>query len=435
MLPVVSIVGRPNVGKSTLFNRLIGQRKAIVHDFSGVTRDRHYGTAFWNDKDFTVIDTGGYVPDDEDVMLAGIREQVHIAIEESAAIILVVDVETGITDLDEALALILRQQEKPVFVIANKADNEERRWNSPEFYSLGFDELFPLSAMNGSGTGEFLDKLVEVLPEPEPELISEHPKLAIVGRPNVGKSSYVNALLNMDRSIVTDVAGTTRDTIHTEFTYKDKSYLLMDTAGLRRRTKVKENIEFYSTIRTMRSLMECDVAILLIDAIQGFESQDMRVLAEAERFNKGIVIAVNKWDLVEDKKTNTFRDYVAEIHERIKMMQYVPIISISALNKKRIHDVLELADKVIENRKRKISTAELNKFIERMKQERPLPYVRGHQLKLNYGTQVKQAPPVFSFFMNKPKELPVNYRRYIENKLREEYDFEGVPITMVFKEK
>lgn len=434
MLPVVSIVGRPNVGKSTLFNRLIGKRKAIVHDFSGVTRDRHYGTAFWNDTDFTVIDTGGYVPDDDDVMLAGIREQVHIAIEESAAIIFVVDVETGITDLDQALAAILRQQEKPVFLIVNKADNEERRWNASEFYSMGFDELFSLSAINGSGTGEFLDKLVDVLPEPTPGIETEHPKLAIVGRPNVGKSSYVNALLKTDRSIVTEIAGTTRDTIHTEFTYNGKTYMLMDTAGLRRRTKVKENIEFYSTIRTMRSLMECDVAVLLIDAEQGFESQDMRVLAEAERFNKGIVIAVNKWDLI-DKETNTFRDYVAEIYNRIKMMQYVPVVSISAMNKKRIYDVIELADKVIENRKRKVSTANLNKFIEKMKQERPLPFVRGHQLKLNYATQVKHNPPVFAFFMNKPKELPVNYRRFIENKLREEYDFEGVPITMVFKEK
>jgi GTP-binding protein len=434
MLPVVSIVGRPNVGKSTLFNRLIGKRQAIVHDFSGVTRDRHYGTAFWRDRDFTVIDTGGYVPQDEDVMLAGIREQVHIAIEESDLVLFVVDVETGITDLDEALADILRQKQKKVILLVNKADNEERRWNASEFYSLGFDELHSVSAISGTGTGDFLDKVVEALPPPAPVEENLYPKLAIIGRPNVGKSSYVNALLQHDRSIVTDIAGTTRDTINSDFEYKSRRYTLMDTAGLRRRTKVKENIEFYSTIRTMRSLMECDVAILLIDAVQGFEAQDIRVLTEAERFNKGIVIVLNKWDLVE-KETNTFRDYVRSIHDKIKMMTYVPVVSMSALNKKRIYDVLDVVDRVLENRKRKISTSQLNAFIEKMKQERPMPLVRGQQLKLNYATQVKSAPPVFAFFMNKPKELPVNYRRFIENRLREEYDFEGVPITMVFKEK
>ncbi len=434
MLPVVSIVGRPNVGKSTLFNRLIGRRKAIVHDLSGVTRDRHYASAFWNDRDFSVIDTGGYVPHDADVMLTGIREQVHIAIEESDAILFVVDVITGITDLDLAMADILRQSKKTVFLVVNKSDNEERRWTSSEFYSLGFDNLFAISSISGTGTGELLDALVEAFPPPRKSVESEFPKLAIVGRPNVGKSSYVNALLNHDRSIVTDIAGTTRDTINSELEYKGQRYMLMDTAGLRRRTKVKENIEFYSTLRTMRSLMECDVAVLLIDAVQGFEAQDIRVLSEAERFNKGIIIVLNKWDLVE-KETNTFKEYTEAIRNRIKMMHYVPIISISALNRKRIYDVLDLAGRVIENRKRKISTSELNTFIEKIKQERPMPFSRGHQLKLNYGTQVKSSPPVFSFFMNKPKELPVNYRRYIENKLRETYDFEGVPITMVFKPK
>ncbi len=434
MHPVVSIVGRPNVGKSTLFNRLIGQRKAIVHDQSGVTRDRHYGNSFWNDRDFTVIDTGGYIPHDEDVMLAGIREQVHIALEESEAVLFVVDVMSGITDLDQAMADILRQQKKPVFLVVNKADNQERAWNSSEFYSLGFENLFPISSINGTGTGELLDALVQDLPEPKPVEESDVPKIAIVGRPNVGKSSYVNALLNHDRSIVTDIAGTTRDTINSEFSYKDQKFILMDTAGLRRRTKVKENIEFYSTLRTMRSLMECDVAVLLIDAVQGFEAQDIRVLSEAERFNKGIIIVLNKWDLVE-KETNTLKEYVEAIYSRIRMMQYVPVLSISAKNKKRIYNVLDHVIQVLENRKRKITTSELNTFIEKIKQERPLPYSRGHQLKLNYGTQVKQNPPVFSFFMNKPKELPVNYRRYIENKLRENYNFEGVPITMVFKEK
>lgn len=434
MLPVVSIVGRPNVGKSTLFNRLIGQRKAIVHDFSGVTRDRHYGTSYWNDTDFTVIDTGGYVPDDEDVFLAAIREQVHIALEESAAIIFVVDVETGITDLDVAMAEILRTQTKPVYLVVNKADNEERRWNTAEFYSLGFEHLFPVSSVNGSGTGDLLDLLVANLPEPTPIAEEPYPKLAIIGRPNVGKSSYVNALLNHDRSIVTDIAGTTRDTINSTFEYEGRKYLLMDTAGLRKRTKVKENIEFYSTVRTMRSLMECDVAVLLVDATQGLEAQDVRVLAEAERFNKGIIMVINKWDLIE-KDSNTFKTYVEDIRKKVHMLSYVPVISISALNRKRIYDVLPIVDRVLENRNRKISTSELNQFLEQLKHEHPLPYVRGHQLKMNYATQVKNNPPVFAFFMNKPKELPVNYRRYMENKIRETFDFEGVPITMVFKEK
>lgn len=434
MLPIVSIVGRPNVGKSTLFNRLIGRRKAIVHDFSGVTRDRHYGESFWNDREFTVIDTGGYVPDDSDVMLAGIREQVGLALEESNITIFVVDVQTGISDLDMAVAQVLRQQGRNVVVAANKADNEQRRWDAAEFYALGFDHVFPVSSINGSGTGELLDKVVELLPAEKPFTPSDTPKIAVIGRPNVGKSSYVNALLNHDRSIVTDIAGTTRDSIDSELEYKGTRYTLVDTAGLRRRARVKENIEFYSTVRTIRSVMECDIALLLIDAQQGFQAQDIRVLSEAERFNKGIIIAVNKWDLL-DKDTHTFKNYTEQIKARIPMMDYVPVISISAKDRKRIYSVLDLAAQVIENRRRKISTAELNKFIEQMKLERPMPYVRGNQLKLNYATQVKQNPPVFSFFMNKPRELPPNYRRFIEHRLRATYNFEGVPITMVFKEK
>lgn len=434
MLPIVSVVGRPNVGKSTLFNRLIGRRKAIVHDFSGVTRDRHYGESFWGDREFTIIDTGGYVPDDKDVMLTGIREQVKLALEESSVTLFVVDVETGISDIDMAVAQVLRQHGKNVIIVANKADNEQRRWETAEFYSLGFDDVFPVSSINGSGTGELLDKVVELLPPEKPFQPSDTPKIAVVGRPNVGKSSYVNALLNHDRSIVTDIAGTTRDSIDSQLEYKGTRYTLVDTAGLRRRAKVRENIEFYSTVRTMRSIMECDVALLLIDAEQGFQAQDMRVLSEAERFNKGIVIAINKWDLLE-KDTHTFKKYVEQIQERIPMMDYVPVVSISAKDRKRIYSVLDLIAEVIENRRRKISTSQLNKFIEQMKIERPLPYVRGNQLKLNYATQVKQNPPVFSFFMNKPRELPPNYRRFIEHQLRKKFNFEGVPITMVFKEK
>lgn len=434
MLPIVSIVGRPNVGKSTLFNRLIGKRKAIVDDFSGVTRDRHYGECFWNNRDFTIIDTGGYVPDDSDVMLAGIREQVMLALEESSVTLFVVDVETGISDLDMSLAQQLRKHGKNILLVVNKADNQQRRWDASEFYSLGFEDIFPISSINGSGTGELLDKLVELLPPEKPFKPSDIPRISVIGKPNVGKSSYVNALLNHDRSIVTDIAGTTRDSIHSELEYKGTQYTLVDTAGLRRSAKVKENIEFYSTVRTIRSIMECDVAVLLIDAGQGFQAQDIRVLSEAERFNKGIIIAVNKWDLL-DKDTHTFKKYVEQIKARIPMMDYVPVVSISAKDRKRIYNVLDLAAQVIENRKRKISTSDLNKFIEEMKTERPMPYVRGNQLKLNYATQVKQNPPVFAFFMNKPKELPANYRRFIEHKLRKTYAFEGVPLTMVFKEK
>lgn len=434
MLPVVSIVGRPNVGKSTLFNRLIGERKAIVHDESGVTRDRHYGESFWGGRDFTVIDTGGYVPDDQDVMLNGIREQVHIAIDESDVILFVVDVETGITDLDKSIADILRRQTKPVFIIANKADNERRSWQAAEFYAIGFDTIFPISAINGTGTGDLMDSIVPLLPGNDDVEESVSPKLAIVGRPNVGKSSLVNALLNKERSIVTDIAGTTRDSINSVLNYNDREYILVDTAGLRRKTKVQENVEFYSTIRTHRAIQECDVAILLIDATLGFEAQDIRILTEAEKFNKGIIIAINKWDLVE-KETNTLKEFEEAIYQKIPDMKYIPIVSVSALSKQRIHKILELSDTVIENRSRKISTSHLNNFIEEMTRERPLPVARGSALKIKYATQVKVKPPVFAFFMNRPQDLPANYRRFIENKIRATFDFTGVPITMVFKEK
>jgi GTP-binding protein len=434
MLPVVSIVGRPNVGKSTIFNRLIGERKAIVHDFSGVTRDRHYGESFWGGRDFNIIDTGGYVPDDPDVMLKGVREQVHLAIDESDVILFIVDVETGITDLDKAIADILRRQSKPVLVVVNKADNERRSWQAAEFYGIGFDRIHAISAVNGTGTGDLMDEIVALLPESVPVVESKVPKLAIVGRPNVGKSSLVNALLKQERSIVTEIAGTTRDSINSTLVYEDREYILVDTAGLRRKTKVQENIEFYSTIRTHKAIQECDVAILLIDATLGFEAQDIRILVEAEKFNKGIVIVVNKWDLIE-KETNTFKEYQDAIYQKIPDMKYVPILSISALTKQRIHKILDVADTVIENRSRKISTSHFNTFLEGILKERPVPVARGVQLKIKYATQVKITPPVFAFFMNKPQELPANYRKFIENRLRDSFDYTGVPITMVFKEK
>lgn len=435
MLPVVSVVGRPNVGKSTIFNRLIGERRAIVHDEYGVTRDRHYGESYWNGRDFTVIDTGGYLPDDMNVMVVGIREQVQIALEEADVVLFVVDVESGINTLDKSVAAILRQEKKPIIVVANKADHEFRRLNSTEFYELGFDEIFPISAISGSGTGELLDRVVDLLPENIEEDIDDAPKIAFIGRPNVGKSSLVNALLNDDRSIVTDIAGTTRDTINSKLNFNGKEYNLLDTAGLRKRVKVKENIEFYSTVRTEKAIRECDIAVLILDSERGFEDQDKRVLREAEKFNKGLIIVLNKWDLIKEKDTNTVKEFENYIYEAVPQLSYIPIVTISALNKKRIHRVLEVADFVLNERLKQISTSELNDFLEDILSSRPLPMKRGKQLKINYMSQVKSNPPVFKFFMNNPQDMPANYRRFLENKLRERYKFIGVPITMTFKQK
>lgn len=435
MLSVVSIVGRPNVGKSTLFNRLVGARKAIVDDEYGVTRDRHYGESDWNGREFTVIDTGGYLPDESDVIIQGVREQVHIAIEESDVILFMVDVEPGITGLDQSVANLLRQQEKPVLLVANKADNEEQTLNAAGFYTLGFEELYPVSSISGLGTGELMDRLVELLPEGDRAEEPGIPKLAIVGRPNVGKSSFVNALLNDERSIVTDIPGTTRDTVNSKLMYKNKEYILVDTAGLRKKKNVKQNIEFYSTVRTERAVRECDAAILLIDAMQGFESQDKHILSLAAGFNKGIVLALNKWDLVPDKNTHVHKEFEEYVYSRIPLMRWIPIVSVSALNRQRIHRAIDLAEEVIQERKKKIPTPEFNGFLQRILKERPLPVKRGVRLKIKYATQVKSNPPVFKFFMNLPAELPANYRRFIENKIREMYGFKGVPVTLTFKQK
>lgn len=435
MLPTVSIVGRPNVGKSTLFNRLVGERQAIVHDEYGVTRDRHYGDSYWNGVDFNIIDTGGYLPDELDTITVGVREQVLIAIEESDVILFVVDAKTGINMLDESVAQLLRRQKKPILIVVNKADNEGRRLEASEFYSLGFDELYSISAISGTGTGELMDRIIELLPDNEPEQQENIPKLAFIGRPNVGKSSLVNALVDDERCIVTDIAGTTRDTINTYLSFNDKEYTLMDTAGLRKRVKVKENIEFYSTVRTEKAIRECDIAVLILDAERGFDAQDKRVLRQAEEYNKGLIIVWNKWDLIEDKDTHTVREFEKVVYEAVPQMDYIPIITISATNKKRIHKVLELCDEVMEERKKQISTSELNDFIEKTLHKRPLPMKRGRELKIQYGSQVKANPPVFKFFMNNPQDLPANYRRYLENQIRETYKFAGVPITMVFKQK
>lgn len=435
MSSTVSIVGRPNVGKSTLFNRLIGRRKAIVHDEYGVTRDRHYGESFWNGKNFSVIDTGGYLPDESDVITSGIREQVHMAIEESDVILFIVDTEMGIHPLDQAVSEVLRRQEKPVLLVVNKCDNEEKRMEAVEFYGLGFEELYPVSSINGTGTGDLLDKVVGLLPDEDGEEETQYPKIAFVGRPNVGKSSLMNALLKSDRCIVTEIPGTTRDAINSKLEYNGETYIIVDTAGLRKKAKVKENIEFYSTVRTDRSIKEADVVVVMLDAMQGFDEQDKRILREAENFNKGILIVLNKWDSVPDKNTNLLKEFEEYIHGKVRTLDYIPIISISALTGLRIEKVLDYSKKVIKERKKKIPTPQLNDTIAKILKERPLPVKRGRQLKIQYAVQVKSNPPVFKFFMNNPQELPPNYRRFLENKLREYFGFQGVPITMVFRQK
>jgi GTP-binding protein len=412
--PVVAIVGRPNVGKSTLFNRLIGEREAIVHDEFGVTRDRHYGICHWNGRDFQVVDTGGYLPDNEDAFTAGVREQILLGIAEATVILFVVDVEMGVHALDDMVADLLRRQKKPVILVANKSDNQIRSLNASEFYQLGFEDLYAISSISGTGTGDLLDNIVELLPEElEEELEVETPRIAFIGRPNVGKSSMVNALLNTERCIVTDVAGTTRDSIDTPFEYEGSPYILVDTAGLRKRAKIKENIEFYSSIRTEKAIRECDVAVLILDATRTFDDQDMKVLRLAEKFNKGIVILVNKWDLVEDKETQTWKQFEEMIYKRIPQMDYIPILSVSATSGQRVNKLMGLVWEVVEERKKKFSTNELTEYV----------------------SQVKSNPPVFKFFMNHPEDLPPNYRRFIEGKIREKFGFKGVPITMIFRQK
>ncbi len=433
-MPLVAIVGRPNVGKSTFFNRLTETRQSIVHDEPGVTRDRVYGDALWNGKSFDVVDTGGYVPRSADRFEAAIREQVQIALDEADAVIFVVDVLTGITDLDSEMAGILRKSDTPVFLAANKSDNPARRLEATEFYNLGLGEIYPISSINGSGTGELLDALVEALPD-VPEVEEDAPlRIAIIGRPNVGKSSLTNALLGEDRTIVTEIAGTTRDSIDAPLKWHGRDVMLVDTAGLRRKSRVTENIEFYSAIRTQRAIESCDVAVLMLDGQTGLESQDIKVLKEAELAKKGIVIVVNKWDLV-DKETNTSRDYAARIHDRLQTLSYVPVLFVSALTKQRVHRVLEQAIAVADERQKRVSTSKLNEFLDEALAAHNPPSYRGHLVKIKYATQVRDTPPVVAFFCNFPKGVNESYRRFLENRLREKFGFEGVPLTLVFKQK
>ncbi|GAB4406534.1 MAG: ribosome biogenesis GTPase Der [Bacteroidia bacterium] len=435
---IVAITGRPNVGKSTLFNRLIEDRQAIVDDQSGVTRDRNYGRSEWNGREFTVIDTGGYVSDSSDVFEAAIREQVHIAMEEADAIIYLVDGATGLTPLDRSFAELVRRSTKPVFLVVNKIDESQHIDRTYEFYELGLDPLYPVSAMNGSGTGDLLDALVAALPpleEDSQELDSVSlPRFAIVGRPNVGKSSIVNALLDRPANIVTPIAGTTRDAIDTHFTAFGQNIVLVDTAGLRKRAKVEENIEFYSTLRSVRAIESCDVALLVLDATQGLESQDMAILSLILKNRKGVVILVNKWDLLQ-KETNTARDFERTIRERTAPFTDLPILFVSAVERQRLLKALEMAQTVYASMQRRIPTHELNEAVLASIERHHPPVHRGKLIRIKYATQIPGRVPTFLFFANHPQHVPESYQRYLENQLRERFDFTGVPINLFFRQK
>jgi len=434
MSNILAIVGRPNVGKSTLFNRLTGERSAIVDPTSGVTRDRHYGTADWNGIDFSVIDTGGVVIGSDDVFEDAIRKQVELAMEEADAIIFMVDVKDGVSPLDEDVADLIRKSPKKVFLVANKVDNSYRSADAVEFYALGFEKIYEISAINGSGTGELLDDVVKVF---EAEVIVELPdlpKIAFVGRPNVGKSSMINALLGDERNIVTPVAGTTRDSIYTRYNSFGFDFLLVDTAGLRKKGKVTDNIEFYSVMRSIRAIENADVCVVMLDATQGIESQDINIFALAQKNHKGIVVVVNKWDLVE-KETNTHKDFEQLIRSRIAPFTDVPIIFTSVINKQRIHKALETAKKVYDARTQTIPTRKLMDIMLPIVTETPPPAVKGKFVKVKYITQLKLAYPAFVFFCNMPQYVADPYKRFVENRMREQFDFNGVPIEIFYRQK
>lgn len=431
---IIAIVGRPNVGKSTLYNRLVGERQAIIDDVSGVTRDRMYGASIWNGKQFTIVDTGGFVEHSDDPFEKEIRSQVRIAIEEAAVIIFMVDTTTGVTDLDEQVADMLRRSVKPVYLAVNKVDNHQRMMQANEFWSLGFENTFFLSSLSGSGTGEILDAVVEHIPSEEEEEPNALPRFAIIGQPNVGKSSLINAWLGEERNIVTNVAGTTRDAIDTHYNKFGKEFILIDTAGMRRKAKVHEDLEFYSVMRAVKALEESDICILMIDAQTGVEAQDMSLFRLAQRRHKGLVILVNKWDLVA-KETNTARDMEAEIRAKIAPFNDVPIVFISALDKTRIFKGMEAAIQVQENRKRRVKTSELNELLLDIIERNPPPAYRGQYIKIKYITQLPLAYPAFVFFTNQPKQIKEGYRNFLENQLRQHYDFTGIPLVLMFRQK
>ncbi len=431
---IVAIVGRPNVGKSTLFNRLTESKHAIVDEISGVTRDRHYGLSEWNGREFSVIDTGGYVAHSEDIFEEEIRKQVFLAIDEASVILFVVDVESGITDLDESVARMLRKIEKPVLLAVNKVDNNQRLYDANEFYRLGLGEIHPISSINGSGTGDLLDELVKHFgPEPERE-DEEVPRFAIVGRPNVGKSTLVNTFIGKERNIVTPVAGTTRDSILTRYTKYNHDFYLIDTAGLRKKGKVEQNLEFYAVLRSIRAIESADVCLLLLDATRGMEAQDLNILNLILRNRKGVVILVNKWDLVEKDHRSTER-FQKQIREKTAPFQDMPILFISAVNKQRVFRVLETAMEVYGNRIRKVPTPALNKTMLEAIEQHPPPAHKGKFIRIKYVTQLPTRAPSFAFYCNLPQYIREPYRRYLENRLREKFKFTGVPVQIFFRKK
>lgn len=434
MANIVAIVGRPNVGKSTLFNRLTDSRKAIVDSISGVTRDRHYGKSEWNGVEFSVIDTGGYVHGSEDIFEGEIRKQVQLAIDEAGAIIFVVDVTDGITDDDKIVANMLRKSNKSVFLVANKVDNGDRQQLSSEFYGFGLGDVYNVSAISGSGTGDLLDEVVKALDKNAGVDELNIPKFAIVGRPNVGKSSTINALLGKEQNIVTNIAGTTRDSINTRYTAFGHDFLLIDTAGIRKKSKVEEDLEFYSVMRSIRSIEDCDVVLLLIDATMGMEAQDLNIFHLAEKNRKGVVIVVNKWDLVE-KDTNSTKEYEEKIRERIAPFRDVPIVFTSALTKQRILKAVEVAEKVYTNRIREIKTRELNDVMLPIIENHPPAAIKGKHVKVKFINQLPTHAPTFAFYCNLPQYVTESYIRFIENRLRENFDFTGVPIQIFMRKK
>ncbi len=434
----VAIVGRPNVGKSTLFNRLVGERQAIVDDTSGVTRDRQYGVVTWAGKDFNIIDTGGFVANSNDVFEKEIRGQVQIAIEEASLILFLVDVKVGITELEQHIAKMLRASKKETLVVVNKVDNIERQYEAAEFYGLGFDEYFNVSSISGSGTGELLDAIAGRIAEEDltgQGDLSGVPRIAIIGQPNVGKSSLLNALAGEPRNIVTDIAGTTRDSIHTRYNLFNRDLLLIDTAGIRKKSKDKQNVEFYSVIRAIKAIDEADVCVLMIDATLGIEAQDLKIFGTVVKKRKGVVIAVNKWDLIEEKHTQTTAEFERDIKSRIAPFTDVPVIFVSALTKQRIFRIIETALEVYKKMQQKVTTSALNDVVQEAVQRYSPPAIRGKIVKIKYATQLTGRSQAFAFFCSHPKYVKEPYRNYLENVLREKFDFKGVPLTLVFKEK
>ncbi len=438
MKSIVAIVGRPNVGKSTLFNRLIGMRQAIVDDTAGTTRDRHYGTTDWRGREFTVIDTGGYITGSDDVFEGEIRRQVSLAIDEADVVLFMTEVTTGITDLDLTMANIMRRAGKPVILAVNKVDNNDRMYGTAEFYGLGIGDPISICAMSGSGTGELMDAIYEALPEEvegEDDNMEDIPKLTIIGRPNVGKSSLTNALLGDERNIVTPIAGTTRDSINTRYNKFGFDFYIIDTAGLRKKGKVNEDLEFYSVMRSIRSIEQSDVCILMLDASQGIESQDMSIFQLVVRNKKGCVIVVNKWDLVKEKSTNTMKEYTELLKKKLAPFNDVPIVFTSVTEKQRIFDVMTMAMQVYENRKRRITTSQLNEYILPFIENFPPPAIKGKYIRIKYATQLPSPTPSFAFFVNLPQYIKDPYRRFLENKIRAKWSFDGVPMQIYFRQK